>query len=166
MEQVDKELLQVKEHYKKVMKKHDNIAGRYDLLKDSVPRLEADYNKQLRLYNNKYIENPDRYDPALHESLTKEKNGLKDHINLLDKKIKEHDAMTENLPKLWLEIANPLIPKEARRDKVQSEIRLTKGKMERAQEAIAIEEKALKGDKKLDDPDKQKEGLGLSMGGF
>jgi hypothetical protein len=161
LEQVDKELLQVKAHYKDVMKKHDNIAFRYDLLKNSVPELEEAYNKQLRLYNRKYIEKPDRYDPELHESLTKEKKGLEDHINLLDKKIKEHDAMTANLPNLWLEISRPLLPKEARRDELQSKIRLTKGKMSKAQEALEKEEALLKGDKKLDDPSKQKEGLGI-----
>lgn len=161
LEEVDKELSQVKAHYKDVMKKHDSIASRYDLLKGSVPDLEAAYKKQLRIYNNKYIENPDRYDPALHESLTKEKNGLENHIKLLDRKIEEHDAMTQNLPNLWLDISRPLLPKEARRDKVQSEIRLTKGKMERAQEAIEKEEALLKGDKKLDDPNKQSGGLGM-----
>jgi hypothetical protein len=44
---------------------------------------------------------------------------------------------------------------------VQSEIRLTKGKMERAQEALEKEEALLKGDKKLDDPNKQSGGLGM-----
>ena len=164
LEQVEKELSQVKAHYKDVMNKHDRIASRYDLLKGSLPDLEAAYNKQLQLYNNKYIKNPDRYDPELHESLTKEKNGLEDHIKLLDKKIKEHDAMTENLPKLWLDISRPLLPKEARRDKVQSEIRLTKSKMGKAQEALEQEEALLKGDKKLEEPQKQSDGLG--MGGF
>lgn len=161
LEKVEQELSQVKVHYKEVMKKHDNIAFRYDLLKNSVPNLEEAYNKQLRIYNKKYIENPDRYDPQLHESLTKEKNGLENHIKLLDKKIEEHDALTNNLPKLWVQISKPLLPKEARRDKVQSEIRLTKGKMERAQEALEKEEALLKGDKKLDDPNKQSGGLGM-----
>ena len=162
LEQVEKELSQVKVHYKDVMKKHDNIAYRYDLLKGSLPDLEEAYNKQLRIYNKKYIENPDRYDPQLHESLTKEKNGLEDHIKLLDKKIAEHDAMTENLPKLWLDISKPLLPKEARRDQVQSQIRLTKSKMDKAQEALDKEEVLLKGDKKLEEP--QKQSGGLSMG--
>jgi hypothetical protein len=164
LEKVDQELSQVKEHYKDVMKKHDNIALRYDLLKGSLPELEEAYNKQLRIYNKKYIEKPDRYDPALHESLTKEKKGLEDHIKLLDKKIAEHDAITDNLTELYLQVSKPLLPKEARRDKVQSEIRLTKGEMERAQIALAKEEESLKSDKKQDDPNKQKEALG--MGGM
>ena len=42
--------------------------------------------------------------------------------------------------------------------------RLTKGKMDKAQEALDKEEALLKGDKKLDDPDKKIEGA--AMGGI
>lgn len=155
--QTEEQLKQVKDHYQKVKNKHDAIASHYDLLKNTVPDLEKEYNQALKSYNKKYIEKPDRYDADLHESLSQDKTRYAKNIEDLDRKIANHDAITDNLDQLMKDVLDVLVPKQLQSLELAKQIRLIQGKMEKAKKAIAKEEERFQ----KNDPNEQKDGIGI-----
>ena len=158
LQEATDKLQKAKDDIKNARDKHDIIAYHYDLLKNDVSNFEEKYQKAKVSFQKKYIENPERFNEALHESLTRQKEILLPLIN--DKKlaIAQNEKLTENLPKLLGDALSLQVKEQAKHEKLALEIRQTERKLEKAKTEYQNE---IQMKPKNKEPEKKEEGMVL-----
>jgi hypothetical protein len=151
-------LQKAKDDTLKALKKHDAVGLHYDLLKNDVSNLEEKYQKAKASFQKKYIDNPERFDEVLHDSLTRQKEILLPLIN--DKKlaIAKNEKLTENLPKLLGDALSLQVKEQKKHEQLAKEIRETERKLEKAQTDYQNE---IQMKPKNKEPEKKEEGMVL-----
>jgi hypothetical protein len=149
-------LQKAKDDTLKALKKHDAVGLHYDLLKNDVSNLEEKYQKAQASFQKKYIDNPERFDEGLHDSLTRQKAILLPLIN--DKKlaIAQNEKLTENLPKLLGDALSLQVKEQKKHEQLALEIRQTERKLEKAKTDYQNE---IQMKPKNKEPEKKEEGM-------
>ena len=142
----------------KALKKHDAVALNYDLLKNDVLNFEEEYQKAQTSFHKRYIEKPERFDEALHESLTRQKEILLPLINNRKLDIAKNEKLTDNLPRLLGDALSLQVKEQKKHEQLAKEIRETERKLEKAQTDYQNE---IQMKPKNKEPEKKDEGMVL-----
>lgn len=139
VQETAEQLKKLRAHHLDVKNRYNEATSRFNSLQRTLYDRENSYNISRSQYDARYVKNPDRYDPELHERLMKEKADLEQNVKKLQEALKQNNLVSEKLPKLLKDLMNARVDGYEKQEGIAKEMRQMNRILEKAQDDLQRE---------------------------
>lgn len=139
VQETAEQLKKLRAHHLDVKNRYNEATSRFNSLQRTLYDRENSYNISRSQYDARYVKNPDRYDPELHERLVKEKADLEQNVKKLQEALKQNNLVSEKLPKLLKDLMNARVDGYEKQEGIAKEMRQMNRILEKAQDDLQRE---------------------------